>query len=142
MTNFAGGGSQHARFGFCNVNSLTSNPAKIDEISQVMQDNHFLTFGIAESKLNNTVLDSAIEIPGCKIFRKDFRRNSRGLVLYVKNQCVAKRRLDLELTNEDVLWVEVIVDRRKYLVATMYRPPNQNVNKKMCTLIVFMINFL
>ena len=130
MTNFADRGSQRARFGFCNVNSLTSNPAKIDEIGQVILDNHFLAFGVAESKLDNSVLDSSIEIPGCKTFRKDFRRNSKGLVLYVKNQCVARRRIDLELNNQDMLWVEVIVDRKKYLVATMYRPPSQNANAR------------
>lgn len=45
--------------------------------------------------------------------------------------CASKRRTDLEVTQEECIWVEWIIYKKKFLIAigTFYRPPNSEVHK-------------
>ena len=50
-----------------------------------------------------------------------------GVILYVKDTIVYKRRLDLEPNRLECLWIEIkLSNSRKVLYGVFYRPPNSN----------------
>ena len=47
-----------------------------------------------------------------------------GVLCWVKNGIAAKRRYDIEVINLEALWLEVRCNNQKFLLCTVYRPPN------------------
>ena len=58
-------------------------------------------------------------------FRKDNTSNGAGgIIVYVRNDMMAKRRADLEESNIECLWVEINPKKGKsFLIGTVYRNP-------------------
>ena len=63
-----------------NLNSLRKH---IDEIRMLLANYLFDVFAINESKIDSTIPDSEINIPGYKIIRKDRNTHGGGLVIYI-----------------------------------------------------------
>ena len=85
---------------------------------------------MCETFLRKKYPDSQISICNFDFFRKD-RTNTQdktggGLILYLKKSLnVIKRRVDLEISNIETLWVAVYMPNSKpFLVCTVYRPPS------------------
>ncbi len=130
--------TKNIEIGHANVRSLTakiddpSNPSmKICKFSLVK--NHILyynydIFGISETWLDSTVLDSDLSIPGYWTpFRRDVSRHQCGTMVYVSKTLPAKRRLDIEPKDAEIVCVEVQVAGRKILVNNCYRAPHFDV---------------
>ena len=83
---------------------------------------------INETKLDSTVHNSHVYIPGFKIVRKDRRVNGRkggGVCIYLRTNLDYRKRDDL--TNDDLecLIIEISEPRSsEFLIGTWYRPPN------------------
>lgn len=61
-----------------------------------------------ESKSNSSILDQNLSTGGFNtIFRKDRNSFGGGILVYVSNSLVVKRRTDLEPTNIECIWVEI-----------------------------------
>ena len=57
-------------------------------------------------------------------FRKDrCERVGGGVVIYVRDTFLCKRRCDLELRGLEAVWVEIQVKSKLILVGGFYRPP-------------------
>ena len=65
-----------------NVNSLLP---KIDEIGYMAKLSNAGVIGITESKLDNRILDSEIQIDNYQILRCDRNRKGGGVACYVRN---------------------------------------------------------
>ena len=63
-----------------NINSLY-----IDEIRFILMSSPLDVLAINESKLDHSITDGEIHIPGYVIIRKDRNRHGRGVALYIKN---------------------------------------------------------
>jgi len=87
---------------------------------------------INETKLDFTVDDSELYLPGFEIIRKDRKineRNSGGVCFYVRSNLNYKTHEDLSTENLGWLTLEITRPRsRPFLVATCYRPPNSTVS--------------
>ena len=60
-----------------------------------------------------------LEIPGFHpIFRRDRGSFGGGVACYVRDTLVAKRRLDLEITGMECLWLEIRSNNNKCLLCT------------------------
>ena len=58
--------------------------------------------------LSNNVNDDNLKIPGYqKPLRKVRDQSGRGLIIYLSNNIRAKRRPDLESSNNETMWVEM-----------------------------------
>ena len=44
--------------------------------------------------------------------------------MYVPEDCKSKRRMDLEDESLEIVWVELRLSKKLFLVGNMYRPPN------------------
>ena len=110
-----------------NVNSLRN---KTELISTELGDHDIIC--ITESRLNNTVSSSDITIDNFinpEAFRKDRLTDSGGgILIYIRNTLLGRRRLDLEVPEVESVCLEIFADNRKFLLVCLYRPPNARVS--------------
>ena len=60
-------------------------------------------------------------------FRRDRPTDNHGGVLvYVRDNITAFRRRDLEPNDLEVVWVELVINQKRILLGTFYRPPNSS----------------
>jgi len=94
-----------------------------------MRDSKIDILAINESKLDRTINDHEVYIPGFEIARKDRQTNGRkyGEVsfLYLRSNLNYKVREDLQSDRLECLTAEISKPHsRPFLVSTWYRPPN------------------
>lgn len=106
-----------------NINKLTTH---IDELRILLADNDIDLISINETKLNKSIKDSEVNIPGYNIVRRDRITNSGGGVcFYVKNTISFAIRNDLNMDNLENLCLEIRKPQSKpFIVVTWYRPPD------------------
>ena len=64
-----------------NINSILP---KLDELKTIAGNIKAAIIGITESKVDNSISDSEVEIPGYCILRCDRKRNGGGVAYYVR----------------------------------------------------------
>ena len=84
---------------------------------------------MCETFLKKNNPDSQLFIEGFNILRKDRSdvqdKSGGGLLLYYKQALQVIRRNDLEISNIESIWAEVILpNSRPFLICTVYCPPN------------------
>ena len=103
-----------------NVNSLLP---KIDEIRYIAACTN-AAVGIPESKLDETILQSEIQIPNYELLRCDRNRNGGGVACYIWSDIgyLQKCFFPREIEN---IFVEILLSKTKPLiVGIIYKPPN------------------
>ena len=105
---------------------------KLDEIKYHLSQtkNHINIFGFCETFLNENTPDSKLMIQNYVFERKDRSNKSGGGVLtYIADTLPYKRRIDLENSFIEAIWIEVCYTRSKpFLIGFVYRPPNSQKN--------------
>ena len=105
-----------------NVQSIIN---KLDLIETELQN--FDVISITETWLDQRTSDLDLNIKGFNLFRRDRPGdNHGGICVYVRDNIYSCRRNAIELPNIECVWVEVIVQGRKQLIGTFYRPPNSS----------------
>jgi hypothetical protein len=107
-----------------NVNPLRN---KIDLIFNELGDHDIIC--ITETRLNNSICSFNLCLDNFlnpNDFRKDRQTDHRGgILIYVRNNMIAKRRLDLESNDIESICVEITSNNnKKFLVVCIYRPSN------------------
>ena len=109
-----------------NINSLL---AHFDELRVFMSNSKIDLLTINETKLDLTIDDTELYLPGFELIRKDSVRNGRnggGVCFYVRCNLNYKIRDDLSSENLELLVLEIPRPRsRPFLVDTWYRPPGR-----------------
>ena len=108
-----------------NINSLVSH---IDELRVSMsQFKDIDILAINETKLDVTIKDGEVHLPGYDVVRKDHESNGRnggGVCIYIRSNINFQLRADLSPNNLEYLTVEISKPHSKpFLVSTWYRPP-------------------
>ena len=105
-----------------NINSLLP---KIDEIRYVAKLTNATVIGLSETKLDNTVLSSELEIEGYDLVRSDRSRRGGGVACFVKNSISYNRKPNF-CTNTESIFIEIFLPRSKpVLIGILYRPPDK-----------------
>ena len=111
-----------------NINSLL---AHIEELRVLLADLSIDVLAINETKLDSTVNDNEVYIPGYEIIRRDRYlkgRSGGGVCLYVPSTINYSIRSDLS-TELETVTIEIRKPRSKpFVVSTWYRPPNSLVD--------------
>lgn len=111
-----------------NINSLL---AHIEELRVLLADLSIDVLAINETKLDSTVNDNEVYIPGYEIIRRDRYlkgRSGGGVCLYVRSTINYSIRSDLS-TELETVTIEIRKPRSKpFVVSTWYRPPNSLVD--------------
>jgi hypothetical protein len=81
---------------------------------------------ISETWLNAQISDDQVDIKGYSIRRKD-RQGHRacGAAIYITDALPHRHASELELPDIDLLWLDLLLGRKKVLVGATYRLPGQ-----------------
>ena len=110
---------------FChlNVNSLLS---KTDEIRDIPNRIKPAVLGITESKLDNSVTNSEVNINGYSIIRNDRNRNGEGVACYARNDLCFNIKNVFSNSLEHVFFEILLPKVKPIAIGIFYRPPNVN----------------
>ena len=117
---------QNLKFCHININSIRH---KFGPLAEVMQKGIIDILSVQETKLDSSFPDQQFKCEGFKIYRKDNKCNSGGLLLYVRNDLAQRRRTELEfdVNNEngrlETICVEVFIKSEKWLILSVYKQP-------------------
>ena len=105
-----------------NVNSLRNKFISIEELIKSKLD----IFLVSETKVNHSFTNQQFAIDGYKTNRRD-RKNIGGGLLFYMNENIPCRELTTEQidTNFEIIFLEITLRTRKWLVIGLYKPPNQ-----------------
>ena len=110
-----------------NVNSVRN---KFEPFREVLLENIFDILSIQETKLDDSFHDAQFNVSMYKCYRHDYKCNEGGLMVYVRNAMIQRRRHDIEkcaFNNCDerieILSVEVSINKETWLFISMYKQP-------------------
>ena len=106
-----------------NINSLLP---KIDELKCIANKTKATIIGITESKLDHTVSDLEVNLPGYDILRCDRNRNGGGVACYIrKDLCFNIRPLNCKEIGNIIF--DILLPKSKPItIGVFYTPPNQS----------------
>jgi len=82
---------------------------------------------ITETWLNSDILSNNLHIPGFHLpIRKDRPTRGGGVAIYVKQNIYYKHLQDLDITELEAIWVEIVIKKQKWLIGTLYRADLSN----------------
>ena len=97
------------------------------EIKDFVLDLHKIQILCAsETHLDDSIPDSKLSDLAFTIHRRDRTRFGGGVAIFCDPSIPSTRRLDLEPINTEMLWVEINIINKKFLICAGYRPPGQN----------------
>ena len=106
-----------------NINSILS---KTDELRVIAKTSRASVIGIAESKLDKTVLDEEIDIDGYELARSDRNRHGGGVVCNIQNDTSFSVRGDFSSEIENIFLDIFLPKTKPVLIGILYRPPDQS----------------
>ena len=95
-----------------NINSLLP---KIDELRYIAKLSEAAVIGISESKLDDSVLSSEIQIENYDLIRSDRNRYSGGAVCFIRNDSSYNTKSSLPSEIENI-FIEIFLSHSKPLV--------------------------
>ena len=105
-----------------NINSILP---KIDEIRYIAKLTNATVIGLSETKLDNAVLSSELEIEGYDLVRSDRSRRGGGVACFVKNSISYNRKPNFCINTESI-FIEIFLPKSKpVLIGILYRPPDK-----------------
>ena len=105
-----------------NINSLLP---KIDELRHIARLTNAAVIGISESKLDDSVLTSEIQIDEYDLFRCDRNRHGGGVACYIRNDLSYNVQSYFPKDIENIFFELLLPNTKPIVVGTIYRPPNQ-----------------
>ena len=103
-----------------NINSILPN---LDELKTIAGNTKAVIIGITVSKVDNSMSDSEVEIPGYCTLRCDRNRNERGIACYVRQDLCFNLR-STAVGDTEVIFFDILLPKTKPIFAgIIYRPP-------------------
>ena len=112
--------------GHFNINGLRS---KIDFLRIFLRQHKFDILCLNETKIDSTVPDSEISVPGYTIFRQDRTCHGGGVLIFASDHLTTKKLSHISKKSNETLWLEVKRKQSKSIyVCAAYRPPVRKQN--------------
>ncbi len=94
----------------------------------MLADNNIDIIGLNETRLDETVRDSDVNINGYNIYRNDRNANGGGVAMYVKDN-ISDPIIKIKSDKLELLALEFTANHAKpFLVMCWYRPPTPGVD--------------
>ena len=124
----------------CHIN-INSIRHKFEPVREVLNENVFDVFAVNETKIDQSFPPEQFSVPNFKLYRRDYKSNEGGLILYIRNDFPQFRRQDLEKFNIDndsgrieLLAIQATTKLEKWIFISFYKQPKVNV----CVLVELM----
>ena len=106
-----------------NINSVLP---KIDELRIIAKETKPSLIGLTETKIDNTVNDEEIQIPGYILERSDRNRKGGGVACYIKSD-ISYNVINTFSDEIENIFVDIMLPKTKpILVGVVYRPPDKS----------------
>ena len=100
------------------------------ELEVILRENDIDIIGLSETRLNEHIEDSEVNIAGYCIFRNDRDENGGGVALYVK-ESLPYPTVKLKSEKLELLSIEISPTQAKsFLIVCWYRPPTSRVDEE------------
>ena len=99
---------------------------KIDEFRYLTKHSNAAVIGITESKFNNYILDSELQINNCQILHFDKNRKGGGVACYVRNNLNYIKKDFFPEEIENIFFEMLLLKTKPITGGIIYRPPNQS----------------
>ena len=105
-----------------NINSILP---KINKTPYITKLTNATVIGLSETKLDNTVLSSELEIEGYDLVRSDRSRRGGGVACFVKNSISYNWKPNFCI-NAESIFIEIFLPKSKpVLIGILYRLPDK-----------------
>ena len=109
---------------FIHINTNSLLP-KIEELRRISCQSKAAVIGISESKIDNSIFDSEIEIDGCITLRIDRNRYGGGVACYMRNDLSFTKR-NYVAHDIETIFIEIFLPKTKPMtVGIVYQPLSQ-----------------
>ena len=111
-------------FGYLNISSIRNKVIDLRVFLEAVDFNYLV---LAETKISSEFPNAQFHISGYEI-RNRRDRNSRGggLIEYVKKGIICKTLKSFEGIANEIISSEITISNTKWLIVSIYRPPNGN----------------
>ena len=87
-----------------------------------------MVLGTTEIWPTSAVSLGHVMIPGCTVYHRDHvSGRGGGILVYVSQSCRSWRRLDLEQSSVEAIWVELRLMSHSMLLCVVYHPPSSTM---------------
>ena len=115
---------KYFRIGNCNIRGIRANLSDLRICLSPLHD----IFCVSETMLSGNVTNDKLSAINYQSpIRRDRDHNGGGLLIYLSHKVLAKRRVDLESSTVETIWIEVAMKGQKLLFCNRYRPPDAGV---------------
>ena len=83
----------------------------------------FNIFTFSETWLNRDITNANLAIQGYDLYRKDRYSHGGGVAAYVPSHLKVHKRFDLEDNDAEILWLELRLRPRRFLIEVVYHAP-------------------
>ena len=123
---------KHFKIGHLNINSFRN---KFEPIREILQENVLDLMVIQETKLDNCFPPNQFSILNyTKAYRRDFKHNKGGSLMFVRNDMPRFHRLDIDDFNMDnsdgrieLIGLEVTINKEKWVFISIYKQPKVQI---------------
>ena len=110
-----------------NINSILA-PDRIEQLTDICQTLKINVLILSESKIDQTIPNSLINIPGYhEPLRHDRLVNGRhggGVLMYISESLAFQHRTEFQVNNYEHIWADVRINGKIFAINGLYRPPN------------------
>ena len=100
---------------------------KLSELKLIAMNTNAAVICLSETWLDSSVSDAEIHIDNYSVVRRDRDRHGGGVCCYIRNNIAFTTRLDLNVFNDEIIFIELLLPKTKpIIVGTLYRPPKQS----------------
>ena len=113
------GSEQQKNFqiGHCNIRGIRANLSDL----RIHLSSLYDIFCVSQTMLSENVTNDQLAVNDYQSpIRRDRDHNGGGLLIYLSHKVLAKRRVDLESSTVETIWIEVVMKGQKfyYVIAT------------------------
>ena len=113
-----------------NINSITAENKK-DELEQFITTNDIQILALTETKLDNSTAESQYTIDGFHPpITKHRTRRGGGVALYVHKSLPFHKLSNIEIGDEEWVWVQIKTKTFTLIISSIYLPPNLTSDRK------------
>ena len=112
--------------GNLNINSLRN---KFSAIKEILNNRLLDCLILCETKLDPSLPDAQFSVTGYRMYRKDRNTHGGGVMVFIRSDIPSRNVKDMAHPNVESLAIEHTVNKTKWVLHAVYRPPSGNATR-------------
>ena len=112
--------------GNLNINILRN---KFSEVKESLNNRLLDCLILCETKLDASFPDARFNVTEYRMYRKDRNAHGGGVMVFIRSDIPSRNVKDIEHANIESLAIEYTVNKTKWVLHSVYRPPSGNATR-------------